>query len=94
MLAEKLLVFGNCRSGKPSSTTRLSATRWGKRHPVSLPIIRLALCRSIFPHGTVFASQLVIPLQATQSSWPWMPRAISLIAVRSRLCRRTKSSIT
>ena len=69
MLAEKSLVFGNCKPGKLSSMTALLATLWENRHPVLLPIIRLALCRSIFPHRIVFASQLMIPSQATQSSW-------------------------
>ena len=34
------------------------------------------------------------PFAGDPKSWPWMPRGISLIAVRSRLCRRMKSSIT
>ena len=48
---------------------RLSAILWEKRPLVSLPIILLALCRSIFPHPVVFASQLMIPSKGTQSSW-------------------------
>src|SRR2546430_10798619 len=65
---KKLLVFGNCKSGRPWSTRALSATLWEKRHLVSLPIILWALCRSIFPHQIVFASQLTTPSQAIQSS--------------------------
>jgi hypothetical protein len=57
---KKLLVFGNSRSGKPWSTTGLSAILWDKRHRVSLPIILLALCRSILPHRIVFAFQVMI----------------------------------
>jgi hypothetical protein len=34
------------------------------------------------------------PFAGDQSSWPWMPKAISLTAVRSQLCRRTKLSTT
>jgi hypothetical protein len=68
MLSEKIIGVWELQIWETVVDDKLSATRWGKRHPVSLPIIQLALCRSIFPHGTVLASQLMIPLQATQSS--------------------------
>src|SRR5205823_14844385 len=45
--------------------TELSAILWEKRQLVSLPIIPLALCLSIFPHPIMFASQSMIPSKGT-----------------------------
>ena len=70
MLAEKIIGVWELQNWETVVDDNVVGYPLGERHPVSLPIILLVLCRSIFPRRTVFASQLMIPLQATQSSWP------------------------